>query len=62
MTKIEVAGEMLPMRESLAREVEVGWNRLTSPGTWWSGAERLAIAAEARHAKTCKLCQQRKAA
>ena len=62
MTKIEVAGEMLPMRESLAREVEVAWNRLASPGTWWSGAERLAIAAEARHAKTCELCRQRKTA
>lgn len=60
--EIEVAGEMLPMRESLAREVEVAWGRLASPGTWWTGAERLAIAAEARHAGNCGLCQQRMAA
>lgn len=60
--EIEVAGEMLPIRESLAREVEVAWERLAQPGTWWTGAERLAIAAEARHAPACGLCQRRKAA
>ena len=53
MTEIEVAGEMLPIRESLAREVEVAWDRLARPGTWWTGAERLAIAAEARRAGDC---------
>ncbi len=62
MMEIGVAGELLPIRESLAREVEVAWGRLASPGTWWTGSERLAIAAEARHAKNCPLCQQRKAA
>ncbi len=62
MMEIGVAGELLPIRESLAREVEVAWGRLASPGTWWTGAERLAIAAEARHAKNCPLCQQRQVA
>ncbi len=27
------------------------WERLAAPGTWWSGAERVAIAAEARLAR-----------
>ncbi len=62
MATIEVAGEELPIRDSLAREMEVAWDRLTGPGTWWTGAERLAIAAEARHAKDCRLCQRRKEA
>ncbi len=59
---IEVAGEKLPMRDSLAHAVEVAWKRLASAGTWWTGAERLAIAAEARQSQACGLCQQRKAA
>lgn len=35
---------------------------LRSPGTWWSGRERIAIAAESRHAERCRLCIERKAA
>ncbi|MBT3532393.1 MAG: hypothetical protein HN478_00850 [Rhodospirillaceae bacterium] len=62
MTEIEVAGERLPIRESLVREMDVAWNRLASAGTWWTAAERLAIAAEARHAGGCGLCQRRKEA
>ena len=32
------------------------------PGTWLTGAERIAIAAEARNASQCALCQRRKEA
>ena len=60
LSEIEVANERLPIRENLKREMEVAWTRLASPGTWWTGAERLAIAAEARYALDCDLCQQRK--
>ena len=38
------------------------WRRLGEPGTWWTGAERVAIAAEVRHAPACTLCAERKAA
>ena len=36
------------------------WEHLRAPGTWWSGAERVAIAAEARQADDCRLCAARK--
>ncbi len=36
------------------------WERLGQPGTWWTGAERAAIAREARAARTCPLCIERK--
>jgi len=52
----------LPIRDGLARELERAWSRLAAPGTWWTGAERLAIAAEVRNAKTCALCRRRKEA
>jgi len=51
-----------PMRDGLARELARAWRRLAEPGTWWSGAERIALAAEARAAKSCALCGARKAA
>ena len=38
------------------------WRWLAQPGLWWSGAERVAIAAEVRNAKHCALCAERKAA
>jgi alkylhydroperoxidase family enzyme len=52
----------LPIRDGLARELARAWSRLASPGTWWSAAERLAIAAEVRQAHSCALCRRRKAA
>jgi hypothetical protein len=38
------------------------WEHLRAPGTWWTGAERVAIAAEARQADDCTLCAARKTA
>lgn len=58
--EIEVEGERLPIRPALAAAVETAWERLAAPGTWWTGAERLAIAAEVRAAEACALCRQRK--
>jgi alkylhydroperoxidase family enzyme len=52
----------LPIREGLDRECRRAWERLAAPGTWWDAEERLAIAAEVRHARTCVLCRQRKEA
>jgi hypothetical protein len=38
------------------------WAHVRAPGTWWTGAERVAMATEARLAATCALCAARKAA
>ena len=38
------------------------WERIGQPGTWWSGADRVAIAAETRHAVQCELCVTRREA
>ncbi len=52
----------LEIRAELGRECALAWHRLAAPGTWWTGAERLAIAAEARKAHSCALCRRRKEA
>jgi hypothetical protein len=60
--QITVAGQSFPIRPGLSEAIEEAWKRLARPGTWWSGAERIAIAAEVRNAMTCELCDQRKSA
>lgn len=51
-----------PVRADLAEAHRRSWRRLASPGTWWTGAERVAIAAESRAAVGCALCRDRKRA
>jgi alkylhydroperoxidase family enzyme len=52
----------IEVRPDLAAAHDHFFERLRRPGSWWTGAERVAIAAEARQAKSCALCRQRKAA
>ena len=37
-------------------------DRIGRAGTWWDGSQRVAIAAETRHALSCALCRRRKEA
>jgi hypothetical protein len=38
------------------------WDLIASPGTWWTGSERVAMAAETRAADYCSLCRKRREA
>lgn len=51
-----------PVREDLSYAHAQVLTRFTQPGAWWTGAQRIAIAAATRSARTCALCQARKAA
>ena len=50
------------IRQDLTAAVATGWARIGQAGTWWTAAERVAIAAEARAAMACPLCAARKQA
>lgn len=50
------------IRSDLSKSLDVAWQRVGEAGTWWTGAERVAIAAETREAVHCKLCLARKQA
>jgi hypothetical protein len=50
------------VRSDLRSCHEAVWEHIATPGTWWSAADRVAIAQEARHARTCTLCAERKQA
>ena len=52
----------VPVRSDFAQAHQRFWDRLARPGTWWSSAERIAIAEEARNAEHCALCAARRAA
>jgi len=50
------------IRDDLAAARARAWSRIGRPGTWWDGGQRVAIAAETRHALSCALCRGREAA
>jgi hypothetical protein len=62
MTTLDYSAAGIPVREDLRQAQAEHWAHLGSPGTWWSGAERVGIAAESRQALVCELCSLRKTA
>lgn len=43
-------------------EYQAAWDGIAHPGSWWTGAERVAIARACRDALECPLCLERKTA
>lgn len=58
----EYASSEVPVRDDIAEAHRHAWGHLASAGCWFSGAERIALAAEARNARRCPLCEERKQA
>jgi hypothetical protein len=54
------ANAAAPVRADIIAQLERVLQHLATPGSWYSGAERLAIAKAAREARDCRLCQARK--
>jgi hypothetical protein len=52
----------VPIRQDLQDAHRYLLAHVAAPGAWWTGAERVAIAAESRAAATCRLCRDRRAA
>ncbi len=50
------------IRDDIPIAYDEYWQRLSAPGSWWTGAERVAIAEEVRTALVCEFCQERKTA
>ncbi|OMQ15215.1 hypothetical protein A7K94_0211080 [Modestobacter sp. VKM Ac-2676] len=48
----ELTDAVLPVPDDVRAELRQEWTRLAAPGTWLSGPERVAIAREARAART----------
>jgi hypothetical protein len=52
----------MQIRVDLIEAQSRAWQQIAHPGTWWTGAERVAIAAEMRNAGKCQLCADRRSA
>jgi hypothetical protein len=62
MIYISYTAAPVPVREDLVAAHRRAWRRLARAGNWWTGAERVTIAAEVRNAWHCRLCKTRKVA
>lgn len=58
----EYSQSVFPIRDGIAESHRWVWDKIAHPGSWWTGAERVAIAAEVRLAKKCSYCAERKKA
>lgn len=52
----------LAIRADLAAAHRRARDHLARPGSWWDGAQRVAVIAETRNAIECRLCRERKEA
>jgi len=62
MSSLSFDGAPVPVRDDIAAALPNVWARIGEPGTWLTGEQRTAIAAEARNVAGCALCEERKAA
>ena len=58
----DFSNSAIEIREDIPEAFREVWQTIASPGNWWRGADRVAIAAETRNARSCPLCDERKAA
>ncbi len=62
MQHFDYTNSPYPVRRGLQDAHSNYWQALARPGTWFNGADRVAIAAEVRNALVCPFCAERKAA
>ena len=62
MSELDYSAAGVDVRDDLTESHARVWEHVGSPGTWWTGEERVAIASETRNASGCALCRLRKAA
>lgn len=60
MTAFSFETSAFPIRKDLTEAYAAFWQRLARPGSWWTGEQRVAIAAETRTALNCSWCAKRK--
>ena len=62
MSELSYTDAGYPVRRDLQQVHRDALRQIAAPGTWWSAADRVRIAEEARAASDCALCAERKAA
>jgi hypothetical protein len=60
MGELSFASSPVPLRDEVIAALPPVWASIGAPGTWLTGAQRVAVAAETRKAVGCALCEERK--
>ncbi len=60
MATFEYNNVSFPVRQDITEAHQKYWRTLAQPGSWWTGAERVAIASESRAALACDYCRARR--
>lgn len=56
MATFDYANAPVAVRDDIVAAQRKAWQAVGQPGSWWTGAERVAIATEVRNASSCNLC------
>ena len=59
-SSLDYSAASVPVHADLQESHRAILDSLRKPGCWFTGAERIAIAAENRNAPECPLCRERK--
>ena len=62
MDSFNYSSSPFAIRQDLKEAYQSYWKDLASAGSWWTGADRIAIAQEVRNATSCAFCKARKEA
>ena len=62
MTTFDYSAVPVNVRDDIAAAQQKAWQAIGRPGSWLTGAQRVAVAAEVRNAPGCAVCQARKEA
>jgi hypothetical protein len=62
MDELDYSAAGVPIRADMQAAHRAIWDFVRAPGAWWTGEQKVAIAAAARDADTCAFCRARKAA
>jgi len=62
VTDLAFSASPIPVRPDICEAHRLTWERLARPGSWWNGAERVAIARAVRESPRCGLCAARRRA
>ena len=55
-------GAAYAIRGDITEAHRAVWQKISEPGSWWRGRDRIAFVQEARNARSCAACAQRRAA
>lgn len=58
----DYTGNAYSIRDDIPDAHRAVWRKISEPGSWWRGEDRIAFVQESRNARSCEACEKRTAA